>query len=154
MAGFNVELPNDLIKQFEQLGNNSEKMIGEMTRAGAERVKSNVQSKVPLSEMANHVKLTRTYKTPSDDGIKTQIYFEGYLPFSKTNRKYFSRRNKSDGKLYRTEKGVPISFLAIMYEYGRSTKPFPTKPFFRKSFKKSEIEAEMLKVQQKYLPKE
>ena len=50
-------------------------------------------------------------------------------------------------------KGVPISLIALAREYGTSSGE-GKKPFFRKSFKKAEIEAEMKKVQEKYLPKE
>ena len=38
MARFKEELPNDLIKMFQELDQDSEKMIGEMTKAGAEKV--------------------------------------------------------------------------------------------------------------------
>jgi len=51
--------------------------------------------------------------------------------------------------MYYTEKGVPVDFLAIMYEYGRSNAPFPKKPFFRKSFKKDKIVEFMLNYQAK-----
>lgn len=42
MASFKEELPNDLIKMFQELDQDSEKMMGEMTRAGAEVVYKNV----------------------------------------------------------------------------------------------------------------
>ena len=38
MARFKEELPNDLIKMFQDLDQDSEKMMGEMTKAGAEVV--------------------------------------------------------------------------------------------------------------------
>ena len=38
MAGFNVELPSGLISDLNKIVDNSEKMFGEMTRAGAEIV--------------------------------------------------------------------------------------------------------------------
>jgi hypothetical protein len=153
MAKFKAELPNDLLKELQKLEQNTEKMMGEMTRAGAEVAMSNVKATVPLPEMAKYVKLTRTYKTPTDEGINTKVYFSGYMPFSNPNRKYFSRKNKN-GKVYKETRGVAVDFLANIYEYGRKSAPFPKKPFFRKAFKKSEIEKVMLKVQEKYLPKE
>ena len=153
MAKFNMELPNDLIKEMQKLEQNTEKMMGEMTRAGAETVLSNVRGSVPLPAMASHVKLTRTYKTPSDNGINTKVYFSGYIPFSNPNRKYFSRKG-GNGKVYKETEGVAVDFLANVYEYGRSSAPFPKKPFFRKSFKKAQITSAMEKVQEKYLPKE
>ena len=36
MASFKEELPNDLIKMFQELDKDSEKMMGEMTKSGAE----------------------------------------------------------------------------------------------------------------------
>ena len=152
MAKFKLELPNDLIKEMQNIEKNAEKMMGEMTRAGAEIVLNNVKATVPLSEMASHIKLTRTYKTPSDEGINTKVYFSGYLPFSDPKRKYFTRR--SGRNIYRSTEGVAVDFLAKVYEYGRKSAPFPKKPFFRKAFKKTQIEGAMLKVQEKYLPKE
>lgn len=152
MAKFKAELPNDLLKEFQKLEQNTEKMMGEMTKAGAEVVLNNVKSSVPLSEMASYVRLTKTYKTPTDEGINTKVYFTGYIPFSDPKRKYFSR--KSGKNTYRTTEGVPVDFLAKVYEYGRSSAPFPKKPFFRKAFKKSQISSAMEKVQEKYLPKE
>ena len=38
MAGFSAELPNELIKSFQELETNTEEMLGEMTKAGAEVV--------------------------------------------------------------------------------------------------------------------
>jgi hypothetical protein len=153
MARFKVELPTELLKEFQSLEKNTEKMLGEMTKAGAEVVLENVKAKVPLPKMASYVKLTKTYKTPSDDGINTKVYFSGYLPFSNPNRKYFSRKN-SRGTVYKETEGVAVDFLANVYEYGRSSAPFPKKPFFRKSFNKAQITSAMEKVQKKYLPKE
>ena len=152
MAKFKMELPNDLIKEMQSLEKNTEKMMGEMTRAGAETVLSNVKANVPNPKMASYVKLTRTYKTPTDEGINTKVYFSGYIPFSNPKRKYFTRR--SGRNIYRSTEGVAVDFLAKVYEYGRSSAPFPKKPFFRKSFKKSQIESAMERVQEKYLPKE
>jgi hypothetical protein len=152
MARFKVELPTELIKEMQKLEQNTEKMMGEMTKAGAEVVFNNVKATVPIPKMASYVKLTRTYKTPTDEGINTKVYFSGYLPFSDPKRKYFTR--KSGRNTYRTTEGVAVDFLAKVYEYGRSSAPFPKKPFFRKSFNKAQITSAMEKVQEKYLPKE
>lgn len=154
MAKFKAELPNELIKEIEKLERNTEEMLGEMTRAGAEVAMNNAKSNAPLPELAEHIKLSKTYKTPSDTGINTKVYFSGYIPFSNPKRKYFTRRNRTNGKVYRSTEGVAADFLANVYEYGRSDKPFPKKPFFRKSFKKAQITSAMEQVQEKYLPKE
>ena len=148
MAKMNMVLPDDVMKDFKKIYKDSEKIFGEMTKAGAEVVKNNVKSSVPISSMASHVKLTKTYKTPSDGGINTKVYFSGYLPFS-GNRKTFVRRNRAGGKVYTTSAGIPVDFLAQVFEYGRSNRPFPKKPFFRKAFRKNQIEKAMLDAQKK-----
>lgn len=148
MATLQTILPDDVIKDFKKLEKNTDEIFGEMTKAGAEVVLSNIKSSVPLPEMASHVKLSKTYKTPSDGGINTKVYFSGYLPFKGT-RTTFTRRGRSGGSVYTTTKGIPVDFLAQVYEYGRSTRPFPKKPFFRKSFRKNQIEQAMLKAQKR-----
>ena len=74
MAKFKVELPNDLIKQFEKLEINTPQMLEEMTRAGAKVVEDLVRAKMPkaLYEALEErdVRLSKTYRTPSDDGAK------------------------------------------------------------------------------------
>lgn len=146
MAKYNAILPDKELKEMQKIYNNTDEILGGMTKAGAEVVMGNVKASVPLPQMASHVKLTKTYKTPSDGGINTKVIISGYLPFSDPNRKYFSRSG-ANGKTYVTTKGVPVDFLANVFEYGRSGKPFPKKPFFRKSFRKAEIEKAMLKAQ-------
>ena len=42
MAKFKAELPTELIKEFQKLERNTEKMMGEMTKAGAEIVERNM----------------------------------------------------------------------------------------------------------------
>lgn len=145
--GFKVELPSDIIKDFERVYDNTDEILGEMTKAGAETVVVNMKNTAPAL-LKPYIKLSKTYKTPSDKGINTKAYVSGYIPFSDPNRQYFSRKGGS-GKTVTTDKGVPADFLAQMYEYGRSTAPFPKKPFLRKSFKKNEIEEAMLKAQAK-----
>ena len=146
MAKFKMELPNDLMKDIDNLEKNSAKIFGEMTKAGAETVENIMKSNAP-SELKSHIKVSITYRTPTDGGINTKVYIGGYIPFSNPNRKYFSRSNGS-GKTYKSSDGVPAAFLAQLYEYGRSNgNPFPKKPFMRKSFKKKEIENAMLQTQ-------
>lgn len=132
MAKFELELPNEIIKQISDIYDNSEEIFGEMTRAGADVVNLNIEANVPQSirdsKMMNCLKITKTYKTPSDDGINTKIGFYGYF------------ENK-DGKI------VPAPLVANVFEYGRSSAPFPKHPFLRKSFKRKEIEEAMLKAQ-------
>ena len=134
MAQFNFELPSDLIKDFERINENSDKIFGAMTKAGAEVVMSNVKANAPesikKSKMIDCLKITKVYKTPSDGGINTKVGFYGYF-------------ENEDGKK------TPAPAVANVFEYGRSTSPFPKHPFFRKSFRKDQIEKAMLEAQKK-----
>ena len=145
MAKFTAILPNDVIKDVNWLMQHSEYIIKEMTRAGAEVVANTVMMTVPDKALAQGVKLSKTYFTPTDGGINTKVYMSGYLPFTPP-RSSFTRRG-ANGSLYTTTKGVPIPFLANLYEYGRSGNPWPKKPFFRKAFKGAVVIEHMLKVQ-------
>lgn len=146
MASFKAVLPDDVMRDFQKIHDNTEEIFGAMTQAGAAVAMGSVKAGVPLPEMAGYVKMTRTYRTPSDGGINTKVYLSGYLPF-KGNRKSFDRRGRSGGTVYKTSKGVPVDFLGILYEYGRSTRPFPKKPFLRSAFGGGAIEQAMLKAQ-------
>lgn len=130
--GYEMELPTDIMNDIRKIYDNADEIFGKMTRAGAEVVNKNIEALVPQSikdsEMMKCLKITKTYKTPSDDGINTKIGFYGYF------------KNK-DGKI------VPAPLVANVFEYGRSNSPFPKQPFLRKSFKKKQIEDAMLKAQ-------
>ena len=132
--GFNLELPTDIMRDFQKIYNDSDRIFGEMTKAGAEVVEKNIRSNVPQSirnsKMMDCLKLTKVYKTPSDDGINTKVGFYGYF-------------QNEDGNT------VPAPLVANVFEYGRSNAPFPKHPFMRKSFKKKEITDAMLKAQKK-----
>lgn len=136
MASFNAELPQDLIKLFQDLDINTEKMLGEMVEAGAEVAMANIWAKMPKAFRAgitfDNITLSKVYKTPSDDGINCQAMIVGYF------------KNK-DGK------ETPAPLVANLFEYGRSTAPYPRQPFFRASFNKGQIEKVMLQVQEKYI---
>ena len=147
MARFKLELPTEIIKQIDSVEKNADKIFGEMTKAGAEVAAQNMRSGAP-DVLKPFVKLTKTYKTPSDDGINTKAMVKGYIPFSDPNRKEFRRKNGS-GETTGTNLGVPAEFLANLYEHGRSTYPFPKKPFVRKAFNKAQIEEAMLEAQVK-----
>ena len=132
MAKFQSELPNELMKVFEDLETNCDEMFGEMCKAGAEVVYNNVLSNMGKAfkstrSLKKGLKITKVYKTPSDDGINVHVGFYGY-----------------------TEDGIPIPLIALAREYGTS-KGEEKKPFFRKSFKKKQIEQEMQRVQDKYI---
>ena len=136
MAKFHSELPNDLIKVFEDLETNCDDMFGEMCMAGAEVVYSKVKANMgkvfeSTKSLEKGLKITRVYKTPSDDGINVHVGFYGY-----------------------NDEGVPIPLIAQAREYGTSRdgkEIEKKKPFFRKSFNKKAIEEAMQKVQDKYI---
>ena len=138
MALFDEQLPTELIEQFEFLDKNTETMLKEMTREGAKNVLANVKANVPQSFRKSGImkclKLTRSYKTPSDDGVATKVAFYGYF-------------QNDDGKK------TPAPLVCNLFEYGRSNSPYPRHPFMRRSFVSGEIETAMKKVQDKYLPK-
>lgn len=148
MAKFTLELPTDMIKTFEDVDENTGDIFGAMTRAGAEVVKNEIRSHLPHPDFEPGLRVSRTYRTPTDGGINTKVYISGYFPFS-GNRQFFARRGKPGGKMYITDKGVPRDFVANLFEYGRSgTNPFPKKPFLRKAFaQKTKIEKAMLEAQ-------
>lgn len=139
MAKFEMELPVELMNEIKELDQNTDKMLGEMTTEGAKvvyrLVLSNMKGSFKSTQgLAKCLKLSKVYKTPSDDGINTKVAFYGYF------------KNKSG-------KEVPAPLVANAREYGTSSGE-AKKPFFRKSFSKKQIEQAMLKVQEKYLPKE
>ena len=142
MAKMTMSVPRELMRDFEKLHDNAGEIFGKMTQAGAEAAMQNIIAGSPTPELRQYVKQTRVYRTPTDDGINTKVYFSGYMPF-KGNRKTFSRRNREGGKMYTTDKGVPADFVAQVYEYGRSGNPFPKKPFVRKAFRKKNVEEAM-----------
>ncbi len=134
MARFELELPEEIMKDFQRIYDNADDIFGAMTKAGAEVVMSNIKANVPAgirdSNMMDCLKMTKVYKTPSDDGINTKVGFYGYF----TN-----------------EDGVrtPAPLVANMFEYGTSKKAYPKKPFLRKSFSKGKIESAMREAQRK-----
>jgi len=140
VAKFNEELPYDLLKQFEDLEENTPTMMGEMCKAGARVVYGKVCSGIARvfkrpNTLLKGLKITKVYKTPSDDGINVHIGFYGYDEASKSD-KY--------------PKGKPIPLIALAREYGTSSGE-KKRPFFRKAFSKKEIESAMLKVQESYI---
>ena len=138
MARFNAEIPNEIIKQVDELESKTEEMMKAMTQEAADVVLQNIRANAPAgvkeSPMMGCLIKTKAYKTPSDEGINTKVGFSGY----------FTNENG---------KRTPAPLVANVFEYGRSNSPFPKQPFIRKSFKKAAIEAAMKKVEDKYIPK-
>lgn len=134
MAKFKMELPTEIMRDFNKVYGNTEKIFGEMVQEGAKVAESNIRSNAPAgirnSPIMGLLHVSRTYKTPSDGGINAKALFDGYFI------------NKNGQR-------VPAPLVVNVFEYGRSNAPFPKQPFVRKSFKKGEIEAAMLKAQRK-----
>lgn len=130
MALFQLELPKDIMADIQKINNDSDEIFGEMTRAGAEIALNNIRANVPASfrssKIMNCIRITKTYKTPSDDGINTKVGFYGYFD---------------------NEKGIrtPAPLVANVFEYGSSK--FSKRPFMRKSFNAGQIEKAMLEAQ-------
>ena len=137
MANFYLKLPDEEIKRFERLGVNTGKMLEDMTQAGARVVCDIVRAKIPKglakSLSDDNLGVTAPYRTPSDDGVNTQVMITGYF----TNR---------------YGKKTPAPLVANMFEYGSSSNPnYPRERFFRIAFKPEPIRKAMLEVQDKYL---
>lgn len=149
MAKFKCELPTQLINELTKLEQNTPKMMEEMTQAGAEVVRKNVISNMKSSfnnsgKLEPYLKITKTYRT-KDGSVNTKVGFYGYY---KKGSKTFSVTSKK-GQTYSYD-GVPVPLIVRAREYGSSSGE-AKKPFFRKSFNKSQIESEMMKVQKKYI---
>ena len=130
MAKFTMELPEDIMRDFKTIYDNSDAILGKMTQAGADVVMGNIKANVPASFKSSNImgclRKTRVYKTPSDDGINTKVGFYGYFINDEGRR-------------------TPAPLVANVFEYG-STK-MQKKPFLRKSFRKDQIESAMLQAQ-------
>ena len=149
MAKFKCELPTELINELTKLERNTPKMMEEMTEAGAEVVYKNVKSNMKTSfkdsaKLEKYLKVTKTYRT-KNGSVNTKVGFYGYY---KKGSKSFSVTSKK-GQTYSYD-GIPVPLIVRAREYGSSSGE-AKKPFFRKSFNKSQIESEMLKVQKKYI---
>ena len=82
MAKFQAELPNDLIKVFDELETDAEIMMGEMCKAGATVVYNKVVSGLgrafkSTDSLLKGLKITKVYETPSDEGINVHVGFYG-----------------------------------------------------------------------------
>lgn len=146
MARFNGDIDNTIMQDMEKLRLNSEVVFGEMVTAGADVALRNVRSNMRASFKSTRsleagLGKTKVFKTPSDDGINVKVGFRGYSPY-----------HKGTGRM--AGNGVPIPLIASARDRG-SKKGTPKggneskKAFFRKSFNKGAIEAEMKRVEPK-----
>lgn len=132
MAKFTLDIDDSVLKDISYIDKQFDHIFGGMTKVGAEVVYKNVISSLPeslrSSGFSSHVKLSKVYKTPSDDGINTKVMITGYF-INKDGRK------------------TPAPLVANMFEYGSDKRKYPKQPFFRKSFKKSQIKKAMEEAQ-------
>lgn len=140
MAKAKFEIPKELIDQMKKLEQDTPEMMKSMVEAGAETVLERMRSNAPQGmksspQLMACLGTTRPYEAPSDDSINVKVGFAGYF----TN-----------------EDGVktPAPLVANIFEYGRSSSPFPKQPFMRKSFNKSAITKAMEQAQKKYIPED
>lgn len=122
-----VELPLDVMAEIAKVSDNADEIMGGMVKAGAAEVQSRVSANVPASFRGSNImkclKVTKVYKTPTDDGINCKVGFWGY----------FRTRPTKTGKTY----VHPAPLVANVFEYGSSK--VAKHPFFRRSFSKSAI---------------
>ena len=135
MGKLTIKLPVDVQYEINYIEKNFEKIFGGMTRAGAEEVVVRVAGNLPTAlknnqSFVNCVGLTKTYKTPTDDGINTKVIISGY---------FFNRKGDM----------TPAPLVANMFEYGSSKREYPKHPFFRRSFSKQAIKKVMLEEQKR-----
>jgi hypothetical protein len=140
VAKFKAELPNDLMKVFDELETDAPAMMGEMCKAGATVVYNKVVSGIgrafkSTGTLLKGLKITRVYETPSDDGVNVHVGFYGY---------------DSENPTPQYPNGKPIPLIAMAREYGTSRGEKKV-PFFRKSFSKKDIEQAMQEVQDRYI---
>ena len=124
MAKIVFDIDDSVMKDISYIDKDFERIFGGMTQEAAKVVMNNVKNSMPSalkkSLSSENVKISKIYKTPTDDGINTKVMITGYFI-------------NEDGKK------TPAPLVANMFEYGSSKKKYPKHPFFRKSFKKSQI---------------
>lgn len=132
MARFDMQLPDEVMRDFRKIYDNSDAIFGKMVEAGADVVYNNIKASAPQgvkkSPMMNCLVKTRVYKTPSDGGINDKVGFYGY---------FINEKGKK----------TPAPLVVNMFEYGSNERNFPKHPFVRKSFKKAQIRKAMLQAQ-------
>lgn len=135
MARFSAEIPKDLIDQLNELEKSD--MFERMVDAGADVVMENVKRNMKgvfknTQNLEKCLIKSKVYHTRADDAINDKVAFYGY---------FINEQGKE----------VPAPLVVMAREYGTS-RGEAKKPFFRRSFNKQQITAEMLKVQKEYIP--
>lgn len=156
MARMIMQLPDELMKEFDEISRESSEMFGEMTQAGAKVVYNNILSKMnqvfdDSKDLKNYLRTTKVYKSKYDDGINTKVAFYGY--YKKGERKFnITKTLKSGKKQTYSYDGIPVPLIVMAREFGSSSGE-AAKPFVLPSFNQSQIRAAMLQKQNEYFNK-
>lgn len=120
MAKIVFDIDDSVQKDISYIDKDFERIFGGMTQEAAKVVMNNVKNSMPSalkkSLSSENVKISKIYKTPSDDSINTKVMITGYFI-------------NEDGRK------TPAPLVANMFEYGSDKRKYPKHPFFRKSFK-------------------
>lgn len=129
MAKLEVRMPTKFINDLEKTLKGFDEICSEMVQAGGRVVYNNVMKNMPpvlkKSNFSRCVRLTKTYKTPSDGAINSKVMIiDGYF-------------------INHLGKRTPAPLIANVFEHGRSVESrggyIPKQPFFRRSFVKKDI---------------
>lgn len=175
MAKFNTKLPQEIIGQLQAL--EKSKMFEEMLNAGARVVYDNIKSNMrkvfkTTARLEECLRITKVYRTFTDDAINEKIAFYGYLKGTEGKTTKFTRattykatakgrngsvRSINSGragstsvKTYSHKYGTPAPLVAMAREYGTASGE-QKRPFVRPAFNAKQITDAMLKVQKEYI---
>lgn len=169
MAQFQMQLPDEILKDMNTIYENAPEIFDSMTHAGAEVVYRHILSNMRYAfdepeKLMNFLKITKAYRTFGGKYVNTKVAFYGY--YSRKGEPYVNRVKAKAGHLYRTgykgntikmssgrrgaeykQKGVPVPLIVIAREFGTSSGE-AKKPFVRKAFEqKEQIENAMYRTQ-------
>ena len=83
MAKFTANIDDSVLKDIQYIDKDFERIFGGMTQEAAKVVMNNVKNSMPSalkkSLSSENVKISKIYKTPTDDGINTKVMITGYF---------------------------------------------------------------------------
>lgn len=129
MGRLEVRMPTKFINDLEKTLKGFDEIFSEMVQAGGRVVYNNIMKNMPdvlkKSNFSRCIRLTKTYKTPSDGAINSKVMvIDGYF-------------------INHLGKKTAAPMIANVFEHGRSVDArggyMPKQPFFRRSFVKKDI---------------
>ena len=167
MAHMQMLLPDEVMKEFQTVYENTHEIFGAMVSAGADVAYNNILSNMQYAfkdagNLAPYLKKTKVYDTYGHTVINCKVAFYGY--YKKGQRTHIVRKKSTQGFSYMTGKGhrqkrqggrteatyqydgVPVPLIVIAREYGTSNGE-AKRPFVRKSFTAGAIRRAMLQAQ-------